>query len=109
MSHTPTPWYSAKFETNNPEEERIYIQHKNLVVAEVVHADMEWEEYEDNAELIVQAVNSHQAMKEALERIANSIVFVMDAKPLKKFAPAFQAIIDETEKALLLANGGTSE
>ncbi len=73
--HTPTPWvaetYGGKMIAVFPDEKdkSKYPVHS---LFHIDHADNERERNEANAALIVRAVNSHEELIEALERVMNT-------------------------------------
>lgn len=134
MSHTPTPWVCLKGDTFNPNrpygickylsrEAHYEIDGDDMDYpsrTEVIAEIMEGLDAKEDAELIVKAVNSHQAMKEALEDALYMIIesikdyeeLMVDNEKSMTYGPWVDDMYNtqhKIEKALTLANGGTNE
>ena len=92
MEHTKIPW---RFQMLGSEGGRIYpdygdIRERGKFIAIVNGRNTQEDNL--NGDLIVKAVNSYQAMKEALELLLHE--------------PMSERAVDKAKKALTLANGG---
>ncbi len=93
--HSPTPWYSDNNEGYSIT--RIYPARKTQYVSIVAEVIGDSAEAESNAALIVKAVNSYEAMREALKGAQNDINF--------HGGKLSGGTIDAIKKALTLAEG----
>ncbi len=59
---------SVKRRTSDPSEERNLILKDGKTIAEVVHNDMEWEEFEENTKQLVDRYNAHDKLLDAIEQ-----------------------------------------
>ena len=108
--NTPTPWRISK-----TDEFRILDTKNGKLVADASgNIDMTDDEAENNAALIVRAVNSHQSLIDALEKIIKADAYRMAAIAApdgeKHYEPAtenFWAAIDKGRAALALAKEPT--
>lgn len=99
--HTPLPWkiypdFDLKLLTIGHHQ-----YHANLVETVL---ELPWENL-SNARLIVQAVNSHHELIEALERATNWLEHFIKYDHLSEFGPTAFAV-SEARKALSKAKGG---
>lgn len=63
-THAPEPWNCIPNFADEAPDERKLIRSGKLVLAEVTHQDMGWEEYEANANRIVACVNGMKNIKD---------------------------------------------
>jgi len=68
-NHTPEPWSNEPNFADEAPDERRLITARGLRIAEVTHANMEWEDYEANAVRIVECVNALAGAKEPKELV----------------------------------------
>lgn len=59
----------VKQTASDPSEERNLILKDGKVIAEVVHNDMEWEEFEKNTKELVDRYNAHGELLDAIEQV----------------------------------------
>lgn len=59
---------SVKRTASDPSEERNLILKDGKTIAEVVHNDMEWEEFEKNTKELVDRYNAHDELLSAIEQ-----------------------------------------
>lgn len=59
----------VKQTASDPSEERNLILKDGKVIAEVVHNDMEWEEFEKNTKELVDRYNAHSELFDAIEQV----------------------------------------
>ena len=108
MSHTKTPWTLCNAHLQNTETGDDIpmitawdeIAEESVTVC-LVSNDAGEQRY-DNARLIVRAVNSHEAMKEALEKL---IAYWEKTGPQHCQYDKLQDFVDMGKRALLLAEG----
>lgn len=60
---------SVKRTASDPSEERNLILMNGKVIAEVVHNDMEWEEFEQNTKELVDRYNTHEELLDAIGQV----------------------------------------
>ncbi len=60
---------SVKQTASDPSEERNLILKDGKTIAEVVHNDMEWEEFEKNTKELVDRYNAHEELLDAIEQV----------------------------------------
>lgn len=60
---------SVKQTASDPSEERNLILKDGKVIAEVVHNDMEWEEFEQNTKELVDRYNAHSELLDVIEQV----------------------------------------
>ena len=60
---------SVKQNASDPSEERNLILKDGKIIAEVVHNDMEWEEFEKNTKELVDRYNAHEELLDGIEQV----------------------------------------
>lgn len=115
MNHTPTPWRHQKGNTYFQKlgqlitTELVYSQEGKWIAATIQQNGENYEtsdNFRQDAELIVKAVNSYQAMKEALEKLVR---YWGKTGPEYAQYDKLEDYIQMAKRALTLANGKDKE
>jgi hypothetical protein len=101
--HTPTPWKLVDCGENNAGHPRIEIQGDNVKIADLwgKFGSREWnQEMNANGELIVRAVNSHEALLEAAKNMRDNINAEQSSGGMENYTENFVIAFDDLEKAI---------
>jgi hypothetical protein len=97
-NHSPEPWRNEPNFADDAPDERKLIKSGELVLAEVTHQDMEWDEYEANARRILDCVNGMKGIKDPYKLVlAATNVVIAYAGDVPKW---IEPLINDLESAL---------
>ena len=84
---------SVKQNASDPSEERNLILKDGKTIAEVVHNDMEWEEFEENTKELVDRYNAHEELKQRTDKNQKIKKYTFDIRKheRRRSATAFHA------------------
>ena len=116
MSHTPTPWIVRKERNDNEEEITTLYGKRQAIYAigkpwiDVRIGELDDGETAPDVTFLLNAVNSHQAMKEALEGLLEHMWETeVNGIGIESPSDALEEAIKKAHKALILAKGKDKE